>query len=404
MRSQVNNRKILLRIVNEVLKEISPKYLFKTAFRKMDLSPFRHIVIFSIGKASKSMAQAVIKTLPRKPDEVLFADAGHPFPTQEGMKKTQKIMRSAQTLSEKDIAIVLISGGGSAMLVSPAHGITLADKINITKSLLKCGAPIQEINIVRKHLSQVKGGRLASLLYPATVWGIVISDVVGNDLGTIASGPLSPDKSTFADAIRILKKYRIRAPQRVLHYLEQGKNSLNLETPKPGEKYFEKVYIKILADHHTVAQQAAEKAKKMGLKTTILKQAVIGEAQNASKSFIKHAKKNRLLTGFGETTVTVHGKGYGGRNQEFVLSGLKFLKKNQTLISIGTDGVDGMCPEPIAGAIADASTLEKAKKLKLNIDAFLRQNNSYAFFKKTNGLIKTGPTGTNLGDLMLLLS
>lgn len=391
----MNARKILLRIVHEVLKEISPQALLKNKPPKNDLSKFKRIALFSIGKAAKSMAQAVTKLLPRKPDEILLADSGHPLPTKEGVLKTQKIIRCARSLGKNDLAIVLISGGGSAMLVSPVPGITLADKINITKSLLKSGAPIQEINVVRKHISQVKGGRLASLLYPATVWGFVISDVVGNDLGTIASGPLSPDKSTFSDAIRIIKKYRIKTPKRILNYLE---------TPKPNEKYFEKVYIKILADHHTVAQKASEKAKKMGLKIILVNQAITGEARNASKSFIARAKKNRLLIGFGETTVTVRGKGFGGRNQEFVLSGLKFLKKNQTLLSIGTDGVDGICPEPVAGAIADSTTLEKAKKLKLNPASFLRQNNSYAFFKKTNGLIKTGSTETNLGDLMLLLS
>ncbi len=387
------NKKILLDIVHAVLEEISPQALFKKQFHKNDLSKFERIALFSIGKAAKNMAQAVVKILPRKPDEILFADTGHPFPTQKGIEKTQKIMRSARALGENDLAIILISGGGSSMLVSPAPGITLADKIRMTKSLLRSGAPIQEINVVRKHFSLVKGGRLASLLYPATVWGFVLSDVVGNDLSTIASGPLTPDPSTFSDALHILKKYRIKAPRSILQ----------LETPKPGEKYFKKVRIKILADHHTVGQKAAQAGKKMGLHITMINKPITGEARKASKSFIAHSKKNSLLIGFGETTVTVRGKGYGGRNQEFVLSGLKYLKKNQILLSIGTDGVDGICPEPIAGAIADFSTLERAEKLKLKTEHFLRANNSYAFFKKAGGLIKTGPTGTNLGDLMMLL-
>jgi glycerate-2-kinase len=396
-------RKILLNIVDAVLKEISPQHLFKKQFPKNDLSKFERIALFSIGKAAKSMAQAVIKLLPRKPDEILLADTGHPLPTKEGILKTQRIIRSARSLGERDLGIVLISGGGSAMLVSPVPGITLADKIDITKSLLKCGAPVQKINVVRKHLSQIKGGRLTSLLYPATIWGFIISDVVGNDLSTIASGPLTPDKSTFSDALRILKKYHVKASPSILRHLEQGRKNPKLETPKPGEKYFNKVSVKILADHHTVAQKAAEEAKKMGLEFTLINKAIIGEARDAARSFISRAKKNRLLIGFGETTVTVRGRGYGGRNQEFVLSALKGLKDHQTLLSIGTDGVDGICPQPIAGAIADSHTLAKAKKLKLDISSFLRQNNSYAFFKKTGGLIKTGPTGTNLGDLMLLL-
>lgn len=397
------SKKILLHIVHRVLKEISPRALFKHQFPKTSLRPFERIVLFSIGKAAKSMAQAVVKVLPRKPDEILFADTGHPFPTKEGIKKTQKIIRSARALGENDLAIVLISGGGSSMLVSPTHGVTLVDKVKMTKSLLRSGARIQEINVVRKHLSQVKGGRLASLLYPATVWGYVISDVVGNDLSTIASGPLTPDKSTFSDVIRILKKYRIEVPRRVLKHLEQGMKDTKLETPKPGEKYFEKVRINILADHRTVAEKVVQEAKKMGLRATVVNKPISGEARRASKSFIAHAKKNRLLIGVGETTVTVCGKGYGGRNQEFVLSGLKYLKKNQTLLSVGTDGVDGICPEPIAGAVADTSTFERAKKLKLNAEQYLRSNDSYTFFKKTSGLIKTGKTGTNLGDLMMLL-
>lgn len=418
----MNRRKILLRIIDEVLKEISPEALFKKQFPKSNLSKFERIVLFSIGKAAKSMAQAAVKLLPLKkvapfgrinslaslrlglPNEILFADTGHPLPTQKGVLKTQKIIRCARSLGKKDLAIVLISGGGSAMLTAPVAGITLNDKITVTKALLKCGAPIQEINVIRKHLSQVKGGRLASLLYPATVWGFVISDVVGNDLSTIASGPLSPDKSTFLDALRIIKKYRIKAPLRILHYLEQGKNNPQLETPKQSEKYFEKVYIKILADHYTVAQKAAEKAKKMGLHVTVLNKAIIGEAGKASKSFIAHAKKNSLLIGVGETTVTVRGRGYGGRNQEFVLSGLQYLKKNQTLLSIGTDGVDGMCPEPIAGAIGDYEIMKRSQRKKLDINDFLKRNDSYTFFKKTGGLIKTGTTGTNIGDLVMLFS
>lgn len=400
----MQNREKLLAIISYVLSQIAPQKLFKGIISKTAVRKFEKIAIISIGKAAKPMAQAVISRLPRKPDYILFADKGHPLPTKEGVKNTEKITRYARDLGEKDLAIVLISGGGSAMLASPVPEISLADKIKITELLLQSGATINEMNIVRKHLSQVKGGNLAALLYPATVWGSVISDVVGNDLSTISSGPITPDKSAFSDAFKILKKYRIAVPKNVKEYLKRGINNKKLETPKPGEKYFKKVFIKILADHNTVLKKACEKAKKLGLKTVVLKSQLIGEARKVAKKFVSKAKKNALLIATGETTVTCRGKGFGGRNQEFVLSGLRYIKPNQTLLSIGTDGIDGICPQLVAGAIADSTILKSAKKQKLRIADFLRNNDSYTFFKKTHGLIKTGKTGTNLGDLMLLLS
>lgn len=395
-------RKILLDIIEGVLKEITPEKLLQNAFLKKSLKPFNRVVIIGIGKATGGMVKGILPLLARKPEKILLADCGHPLPKKGGIQNTEKIISVARDLGERDLAIVLISGGGSSMLVSPVHEISLEDKIALTKSLLRSGATISEMNVVRKHLSQVKGGNLAALLYPATVWGVVISDVVGNNLSTIASGPLSPDKSTFTDAIRILKKYRIKTPSAVAKYLEHGKNNPKLETPKPGSKYFKKVSIKIIADHGTVLQKALQKAKEMGFKIISLGSRITGEARKVARRFVIHG--NNMIIATGETTVTVRGKGFGGRNQEFVLAGLKYLKPHQTIASIATDGVDGMCPEPIAGAIGDLETFRKAQKLKLNTASFLRQNNSYTFFKKTNALIKTGSTGTNLGDLMILIS
>ncbi|MFA6521818.1 MAG: DUF4147 domain-containing protein, partial [Candidatus Gracilibacteria bacterium] len=273
-----------------------------------------------------------------------------------------------------------------------------------TRLLLKSGATINEMNTVRKHISRVKGGFLASLLYPATVMGFVISDVVGNDLSTIASGPLTPDKSTFKDALKIFKKYQIGPPKNVLNYLENGMENPRLETPKPGEKYFEKVSVKIIADHKTALNQAVEKAKKLGLKVVAMKKEITGEAREEARKFIAKAKRGTLLIGCGETTVTCTGTGCGGRNQEFVLAGLQHLKEGQILLSIGTDGVDGFCPEEVAGAIGDESTLETASQKGLKLESHLKNNDSYNFFKRAGGLIKTGATGTNLGDLMMLLS
>lgn len=421
----MTNKNLLLGIAKGVLKECAPERLLKGAFNKKSIKKFDRVVVFAIGKAATGMAKAAVKMIGRKPNEVLLANEGHPLPTEKGVRNTRKIIKTARSLGKTDLAIVLISGGGSAMMTASVPEITLQDKIKTTHLLLKSGATINEMNVVRKHLSQVKGGNLAALLYPATVWGFVISDVVGNDLSTIASGPLTPDKTTFKDALKILKKYKIRAPKRVVEYLKKGLSEPKLETPKPSDKYFEKVKVKIVADHSTVLALAAKKARKLGLKVNVIKKPLTGECRDVAKRFVsviasthersecasssatkpqRTTKQSTLVIAGGETTVTCLGKGHGGRNQEFVLSGLRFLKPNQTLLSIGTDGVDGVCPEPIAGAIADCGTRKKALKLGLNLEKYLKNNDSYGFFCSAGGLIKTGPTGTNLGDLVLLLN
>lgn len=416
---------IMLDIVDYVLEKISPENLIGDFFEKKDLSGFEKIAIFAIGKAANQMANTTEKSLKkyhnRNPDIILLADVGHPLPTKAGLNKTKKIISAAKKLAKNDLAIVLISGGGSAMFVAPLTGITLNDEIKITQQLLKAGAPIQELNTVRKQLSQVKGGHFAEILYPATVWGLVISDVIGNDLSLIASGPISRNKSTPQNALNILKKYKIEVPKKVLEILQARK------TAKFKSLKSKNVHVDIIADHFSALNAAVEKAKKLNLKVTSSKKLIQGEAGKvapallrkiktkagaASKTFQKH-----IFIVSGETTVTCKGGGYGGRNQEFVLSGLKYLQaknesgknvsavstlSNYCILSIGTDGVDGICPEPIAGAIGHQTILQSAQKQHLKIDDFLNHNDSYTFFKKTNGLIKTGPTGTNLGDLILI--
>jgi len=397
-----HNRSILLEIVDSVLYSLQPDILLKNELKKIDLYPFKRIAIFSIGKAAKQLANAAKNELSRKPAIICLADIGHPLPTQVGIEKTDKLVNEAKKLGKDDLAIVLISGGGSAMFVKPIESVSLEDKINITKKLLLCGANINEINVIRKHLSQVKGGQLARMLYPATVLSFVISDVVGNDLGTIASGPLSPDKSTFFDAINILKKYSIKVPIKINDYLKRGSISKQLETPKPGDIFFNNISIKIIADHIMSANLALKKIKELGLPGDIFATNLSGDCKVTAKQFISANKKRGISIATGETTVAVKGTGYGGRNQEFILSALLDLKPGQALISIGTDGIDGICPEPIAGAVGDADILDKAKRNKIDITKYLKNNDSYNFFKKTNGLIKTGPTDTNVGDLILL--
>lgn len=394
----------ILSIIYHVLDKVSTFNFLKKSFQIREVKNAQRIVIIGIGKAGQPMIKAIMPLLKRKPSRVLFANEGHPLPTLRGVQNTKKILALTGTLTKDDLVIVMISGGGSAMLTSPPSGVSLRDKVQLTKQLLKCGATIQELNVVRKHLSQIKGGRLARVLFPAKVRAYVISDVIGNDLSTISSGPLSADPSTFKDAIAIIKKYKISAPKKITEYFKKGLDDPEIESVKSKDPVLKNVKIKILADHFTVMDQAANFAKKAGFRVIKVPKLIKGEARDAAKKFVKMGKKSSLLIGCGETTVTCKGNGFGGRNQEFVLAGLKYLRKGQTLTSIGTDGVDGMCPEKIAGVIADSETLAVSHGKKLKIDDYLRRNDSYTFFKKTGGHIKTGPTGTNLGDLMMLFT
>lgn len=396
-------QKIFIKIAEATLKKLSPNNLLRGKLTIKSSARFDKIHIISIGKAAKGMAAAARGMLTGKPNKILIADSGHPFPTERTIAKTSSIIKAARLLGKRDLAVVLISGGGSAMFEYPAPGITLREIQILTKKLLNSGANINEINVVRKHISAVKGGKLAELLSPATVHGFIISDVPGNDLSTIASGPLSPDPYTFKDALRIIKKYKIAAPSSIKKYLAAGAAQKIPETPKPGDACFKNVSVKIIADHSTVLQKASVAAKKLGFKVHIFPKLITGEARDAARKFVAFCgKKHGLWIAAGETTVTCRGKGAGGRNQEFVLAALPFLKSNQTLLAIGTDGVDGFCPESVAGAIADSKTLVRCKRQKIPPAYFLRRNDSYHFFKKIGGHIKTGQTGTNLGDLILL--
>lgn len=399
-------RKILLNIANYVLKNIQPEKLLRGSLSKRNFKKFRRILLIGIGKAAKGMVKGIVCELPKTPWKILLADSGHPLPTQKGIQNTKKIIEACRNLTKNDLAIVCLSGGGSSMFTLPIAGITLQDKIKLTNALLKSGATIQEINVVRKHISAVKGGQLASLLFPATVWGFVISDVPGNDLSTIASGPLSPDNSTPAQALAILKKYRIKIQKHILPHVKSRKFD---------SRVFKNIHIKIIGDHTTSLTLSLKKAKQTGFKTHSLGSHITGEARSAAKKLLKGIRDQppalrrpgggsgiNIYIGSGETTVTCKGKGFGGRNQEFALAALPFLKKNQTLLALATDGVDGMCPEKIAGVIADHTLLAAAKKNGLHSSDFLNRNDSYSFFKKTGGLIKTGPTGTNLGDLIMI--
>jgi len=418
-----NLRAEVLDIALKTIQNILPDKLIPKELRKIDFKKYKNIYIIGAGKGASKMAEACENLLkgritaghiniPEGEKEpalkyIQFSHASHPLPNYSGVKGAKKILKIVQKAEEGDLVIGLISGGGSALMPLPVKKITLEEKIKTTSELLKCGANIHEINTIRKHLSQIKGGFLAKAAFPADVLVLVISDVLGDDLSVIASGPFAADNSTFIDALTILNKYKIlnTIPVSVKKYLSESKT----ETPKKGDVCFKKVKHVILANHETAAKEAYKIAKAKKLNPKVLDTHFEGECRKKAVELIKKIKgKKNLFIVSGETTVKIKGTGKGGRNQEFVLAAIneisKDLKKYRdfVVLSIGTDGVDGICPVKTAGAIATEKTLIKAKKLKLNIQKFLNNNDSYNFFKKNGDLIITGPTGTNLGDLIII--
>ena len=317
-------------------------------------------------------------------------------------------------MGEEDLAIILISGGGSALMVKPLEGISVEDKKRVTKLLLASGANISEINTVRKHLSKIKGGNLARVIFPGSIINLAISDVIGNSLEDIISGPTYWDSTTFYDAYSVLKKYKIwdKVPLSVQKTILRGIKGEVLETPKKTFKIFEKTSSFIIGNNRIALESAMRKAQKLGFDTEILTDSDSGEARERAiyytsifKKLIQSEKSICLLSG-GELTVTLKGKGKGGRNQEFILACLIEMSKistdkNWLIASIGTDGIDG--PTDAAGAWVTPEILKKAKKLNLNPIEYLNNNDSYNFFSQTGGLIKTGPTKTNVMDIRIFL-
>ncbi len=340
-------------------------------------------------------------------------EAGHPLPDANGMLGTEELINLAVQADELTLVVVLISGGGSALLVSPWEGITLAEEQATTALLLGAGAEIGELNAVRKHLSRVKGGRLAEFLSPATTISLIISDVIGNRLDVIASGPTAPDRSTFAGALAVLDRYRLRekAPQAVLRHLVAGSTGKLPETPKAGAPVFRRVDNRIVADNRSALAAAQQATTGYGLKGEILSAEIAGEAREAGRWLARKAiaiQQTRrtelpicLLSG-GETTVTVHGKGIGGRNMELALAFAREIEgvPDIILLSGGTDGRDG--PTDAAGAVADGNTVLRGREKGLDPAAFLAENDSYSFFREEGGLFVTGPTGTNVMDIQVV--
>jgi hydroxypyruvate reductase len=398
--------------------------------RAYELSAFDGIYVVGAGKAAGKMAEAIetllgdrlragivnVKRGHTVPLEIVRVnEAGHPLPDQAGMRGTKAIMELLRPTGERDLVFCLISGGGSALLPCPAEGLTLEDEQAATKVLLECGAAIREINAVRKHISQVKGGRLARLAYPSAVLSLVLSDVVGDDLGSIASGPTVADGSTFGDCLAVLQRYGVedKIPPTVRALLEKGARGEVEETPKAWDTVFQRVQNVIVGNNIEAVQAAKMKAAELGYHSLILSSFIEGETREVAKVHAAIAREI-LSTGHplerpacvvsgGETTVTVRGRGLGGRNQEFTLAAALAIDGLERVVALsgGTDGTDG--PTDAAGAIADGGTVGRAKEMGLDAERALRENDSYRFFEPLGDLLVTGPTLTNVMDLRLVL-
>lgn len=388
------------------------------------------ISVFAFGKAALPMALAINDRLGHRISDGLVLtkyghlggvgrvgcmeamEASHPLPDENGVAATRKILELAGRLDEKKLAICLVSGGGSALLVEPIKGVTLAEKRLMTDLLLKSGADITGLNMVRKHLSAVKGGRLARAISPAHVLSLIVSDVIGDRLDTIASGPTAPDSTTYTDAIGLIEKLGLlkKAPLSVIKALKLGAVGKLDETPKENDPVFLSVANKIISGNSTAVASAASRARELGYKVETLGSPISGEARLAAVALAglalrKKAEKGPplVIVSGGETTVTVTGEGKGGRNMEMALAFALAVKgvDGITFLSAGTDGTDG--PTDAAGAIVDGHAISSAERLGLRAGEYLDNNDSYNFFSKAGGLLVTGPTGTNVMDIQMAL-
>jgi hydroxypyruvate reductase len=404
--------------------------LLRIGTKAYRLDRLRRILVVGAGKASAPMAAALEEILEGRVTgglvsvkdghgvplrRVELVEASHPLPDARGQYAAERILHIAQDARAGDLVLCVISGGGSALLPAPSAGLSLADKIALTELLLRSGATIQEVNTVRKHLSQIKGGRLAKAAYPAEVAVLVLSDVIGNSLDAIASGPAVPDPTTFADALAIVRRYALhdRMPPAALDLLRRGAAGEIPETPKPRDPAFARVHTVIIGSNDHAVRAAAAAARRDGYRTLVLTSSLEGEAREAGRLMASMARGAQdagmpfpppvcLIAG-GETTVTVRGNGKGGRCQEFALSAALSIAGRAAILvaACGTDGTDG--PTDAAGALAAGDTLVRAGSLGLDPRRALAENDAYPFFQRLGDLIVTGPTQTNVNDLYLAL-
>ncbi|MCU1325201.1 MAG: glycerate 2-kinase [Bryobacterales bacterium] len=417
-------RKDAAAILRAALKAADPSEAVAAALRRRrDLDKYERILVVGAGKAGGTMARAAEKVLgkriaagvvnvkdgdPAKTRRIELVPCGHPVPDERGAAGAARIAEVCAKAGPRDLVLCLISGGASALMPAPAEGITLAEKQDATRLLLASGATIHELNAVRKHISTLKGGQLARLAAPAKVVSLILSDVVGDDLDVIGSGPTAPDASTFATALGVLDKYGLRGkvPGSVRERLERAET----ETPKAGERLFAKVENQIVGSNQKSLEAALAAAKSLGYRSLILASTIEGETRDVARMHAAIARQIReygqplkspacVISG-GETTVTIRGSGKGGRNQEFALAAaLDIAGLDRVLVlSAGTDGTDG--PTDAAGALADGATVTRAST---DARQALAENASYAYFAELGDLVITGPTGTNVMDLHLVL-
>jgi hydroxypyruvate reductase len=445
----VNPVKDLENIYRDAVREVDPAGLIQSRVKKdgrtllihgqdtkisEDLSRYKQVIVLGIGKASARMAAAMENILGDelsagfiitkyghgcKLRKIQVMEAGHPVPDENSLEGARILSQMAEAADAHTLIINLISGGGSSLFCLPADGISLEDKRQTTRVLLASGADIDEMNCIRKHISKVKGGGLASVACPARLINLILSDVIGDRIDTIASGITAPDHTTFQDALSIVRKYALddKLPQAVRDHLVQGAKGNIPETPKAGDPVFRNI-VNIILGNNTLAVNAARKtAEQLGYDARILSTTLAGEASEAGSYFAQLAKvidsgksgiaKPAAIIAGGETTVTIRGKGKGGRNQEMALAFAIELhriypgSRNIFFLSAGTDGSDG--PTDAAGAFVTPALMEKMKAISAQAAACLVDNDSYHFFRDMGDLFLTGPTYTNVCDIQILM-
>jgi glycerate 2-kinase len=404
----------------------------KIGQHEFNLYSFEHIYVVGGGKASGKMAETLesilknrisngIVSVPHgsghhKTRNIKLQEASHPIPDHAGVKGAKAMLDLVASAEKNDMVICLISGGGSSLMPLPKGRITLNDKRRVTDALLKSGATINEVNTVRKHISAFKGGWLAKMAYPATIVNLILSDVVGDPLDFIASGPTVPDSTTFSSAVEILEKYRLwkTTPKSVKNVLTEGQRGRIEETPKKGDKAFRKVYNVVVGNNRSATLAACSKLEGAGLRSLLVTSLLEGEARHVGTVLGTIAREidasgNPLpkpcgIVAGGETTVTVVGSGRGGRNQEIALSASLKISgmKGVVVASLSTDGIDG--PTDAAGAIVDGKTVARSHKQRLDANSCLTNNDSYSFFSKLDDIILTGLTGTNVNDVSVVVA
>ena len=422
----MNHRELLLGSFQAALAAADP---LKIVPQHLPKPPKGRTLVVGAGKAAAAMALAVEQNWPADApldglvitryqhglltNRITVIEAGHPVPDESGEKAAQEISRRVKTLAVNDLLLVLVSGGGSALLSLPVEGISMNELKATTQELLRCGAPIQKMNTVRKHLSAIQGGKLAAAC-KAPVMALVISDVTGDDPTHIASGPCSPDPSTYQDALEILKRHEVTAPKAVVEHLTRGAKGAIPETPKPGSKIFKRVENRMIATAQQSLQAAARFFIGHDIHPAILGDSVTGEAREVAKVYGALAREIKqhglpweppvaLISG-GECTVTVRGNGRGGRCAEFLLSLAIDLNGAEGICALAcdTDGIDGS--EDNAGAMLMPDSLSRAQKKKLHAGKLLENNDGYGFFSALGDLVVTGPTRTNVNDYRVILT